>query len=244
MNVCLTAEEVCRDGGFASFMPSSCQDFTGLWLLGMAEIAQLQEKLSFSSISHMEIDEKTLKRYLKAFQTVDAAYEKILATNDWRREFDVASITREAPGVRRVIDTKVAVIISQYDRNGRPVMYIAVRNHSIQRRNVEDMTQFIVYILEAICNKCAEDGPDNLCLVFDMKNFSMMCMDYVVLKNLFTIMSEHYPERLGVCLILNAPFFFTACWIIIRSWMDENTNGKIKFLKSYDELSHYVDPGS
>lgn len=50
-------------------------EFIGVWPLDMAEITQLQEKLSPNIINHMKIDEKTLKRYLKAFQTVDAAYE-------------------------------------------------------------------------------------------------------------------------------------------------------------------------
>ncbi|XP_042220161.1 CRAL-TRIO domain-containing protein C589.09, mitochondrial-like isoform X4 [Homarus americanus] len=164
----------------------------------MAEVMELRERLLSSgiSITHMKIGEKTMKRYLKAHHTVDAAYEKIMATNSWRGEFGVASITADIPGVKR----------------------------------------------ETATSKCIEDGLDNICLVFDMKDFSMMCMDYTVLKNLFTIMTDHYPERLGVCVILSAPFIFSACWIIIRSWLDENTAGKIKFIKSNDDLRLYIDP--
>ncbi|XP_069186564.1 uncharacterized protein [Procambarus clarkii] len=210
----------------------------------MAQVIQLKEKLSSSAISieHMKIDERTLKRYLKAFHTVDAAYERILATNAWRQDFDVANITRNTPGVKKTFDTKICEILNQRDRQERPLIYVAVRNHSIQKRNVDDMTLFIVYMLETAADKCQEDGPDNVCLLFDMKNFSLMCMDYAVLKTLYTIMTDHYPERLGVCLVLNAPFIFSACWVIIRSWLDDNTAGKIKFIKSDDELSLYIDP--
>ncbi|XP_042220159.1 CRAL-TRIO domain-containing protein C3H8.02-like isoform X2 [Homarus americanus] len=186
----------------------------------MAEVMELRERLLSSgiSITHMKIGEKTMKRYLKAHHTVDAAYEKIMATNSWRGEFGVASITADIPGVKRASESKVSVILNERDKKGRPVVYVAVRNHSIHRRNVDDMIQLIVYTLETATSKCIEDGLDNICLVFDMKDFSMMCMDYTVLKNLFTIMTDHYPERLGVCVILSAPFIFSACWIIIRSW--------------------------
>nr|XP_053634756.1 uncharacterized protein LOC128690214 [Cherax quadricarinatus] len=208
----------------------------------MEEIFTLKEKLSSVSIKYMKIDDRTLKRYLKAFRSVDAAYEGILVTNAWRRDFGVANITRDTPGVKRVMETKVCEILNHRDKNQRPVAYVAVENHNMQRRNVDDMILYIVYMLETASSKCLEDGPDNVCILFDMKNFSMMCMDYTVLKSLYTIMTTHYPERLGVCLVLNAPLIFSACWIIIRSWLDDNTAGKIQFIKSRDDLCFYLDP--
>lgn len=63
---------------------------------------------------------------------------------------------------------------------------------------------------------CFEEVVDNLCIVFDLNNFTLSCMDYQVLKNLIWLLSRHYPERLGVCLITNAPAFFSGCWAVIK----------------------------
>lgn len=54
--------------------------------------------------------------------------------------------------------------------------------------------------------------------MFDLKDFGMNCMDYQMIKNLIWLLSRHYPERLGVCLIINAPTLFSGCWAVIRAW--------------------------
>jgi len=43
-------------------------------------------------------------------------------------------------------------------------------------------------------------------------------MDYQFVKNLIWLLSHYYPERLGVCLIINAPTVFYGCWAVIKPW--------------------------
>lgn len=210
----------------------------------MGELAKLKEKLESSDteLKYMKINEKVLRRYIVAHKTAKDAYEKIVGTNTWRKEYGVANITSETPGVKKYMATRISLLIEEWDKENRPIVYVAVRNHTFRNRDVDDMTQYIVYMLETACNKCKEDEIDNLCLLFDLKGFTLSCMDYTMVKVLFDIMTDHYPERLGVCLVLNAPFIFSACWAIIRAWLDENTASKIKFIKGEEELSAYVDP--
>jgi hypothetical protein len=73
-------------------------------------------------------------------------------------------------------------------------------------------------IQEEACKKCFEEVVDNLCIVFDLKEFGLSCMDYQMIKNLIWLLSRHYPERLGVCLVLNAPALFSGCWTVIKGW--------------------------
>lgn len=54
--------------------------------------------------------------------------------------------------------------------------------------------------------------------MFDLKDFGMNCMDYQMIKNLIWLLSRHYPERLGVCLVINAPTLFSGCWAVIKGW--------------------------
>lgn len=78
----------------------------------------------------------------------------------------------------------------------------------------------MMFFKEDACKKCFEEVVDNLCIVFDLKDFGMSCMDYQMIKNLIWLLSRHYPERLGVCLIINAPALFSGCWAVIKGWYD------------------------
>ncbi|XP_066980427.1 uncharacterized protein [Macrobrachium rosenbergii] len=210
----------------------------------MGDVEKLKEfiKSSKTDFKNLQVDEKLLRRYLVAHHTVDAAYERMVATDAWRKEANVAEVTSETPGVKSSIALRVSKLLEERDNRRRPIVYVAVRNHSFRNRDVDAMTEYIIYMLEESCRKCLDDGPDNICILFDMKGFSLACMDYPVVRVLFNIMTDHYPERLGVALILNAPYIFSACWAIIRGWMDENTASKIKFIKGDEQLSSYVDP--
>lgn len=84
--------------------------------------------------------------------------------------------------------------------------------------NITHKLFFKLYFQEEASKKCFEEVVDNLCIVFDLNHFTLSCMDYQVLKNMIWLLSRHYPERLGVCLIINAPTFFSGCWAVIKGW--------------------------
>lgn len=51
------------------------------------------------------------------------------------------------------------------------------------------------------------------------KGFSFYNMDYGFVKQLIWLLTRRFPERLGRCLLLNAPLIFSGCWSIIRLWL-------------------------
>lgn len=59
----------------------------------------------------------------------------------------MSSITASSPGVRRMSTTNLAQVLDARDRKGRPVAVVAVRNHSLIGRNMDDMTQYMLYTL-------------------------------------------------------------------------------------------------
>ncbi|XP_045459342.1 CRAL-TRIO domain-containing protein C3H8.02 [Melitaea cinxia] len=182
----------------------------------------------------------SLKRYLRAFKTVDNAFQAILKTNKWRVEYGVANLHENKELIEKYANK--ARVLRHRDIIGRPIVYIPAKNHSSNDRNIDDLTKFIVYCLEDASKKCFEEVVDNLCIVFDLNNFTLSCMDYQVLKNLIWLLSRHYPERLGICLIINAPTFFSGCWAVIKGWLDENTAGKVIFVNSEMDLCQYLIP--
>ena len=65
-------------------------------------------------------------------------------------------------------------------------------------------------------------------------------MDYEALKMLVDILQYNYPEILSCALIMNSPIIFTACWQIIKLWIDPVTAAKCIFLKP-SQLHEYID---
>ncbi|CAH2257293.1 CRAL-TRIO domain-containing protein C3H8.02 [Pararge aegeria] len=182
----------------------------------------------------------SLKRYLRAFKTVDSAFQAILKTNKWRVDYGVNELHDNKELIEKYKDK--ARVLRHRDIAGRPIVYIPAKNHSSSDRNIDELTKFIVYCLEDASKRCFEEVVDNLCIVFDLNNFTLSCMDYQVLKNLIWLLSRHYPERLGICLIINAPAFFSGCWAVIKGWLDENTARKVTFVNSEMELCQYLIP--
>ncbi|XP_066260698.1 uncharacterized protein [Euwallacea similis] len=184
----------------------------------------------------------SLKRYLKAFGTADSAFQQILKTNKWKKDYGVAELTVDHPVVKKNLEANKARVLKHRDMQGRPVIYIPAKNHNVSDRDIDELTKFIVYCLEDACKRCFEEVIDNLCIVFDLKDFSLNCMDYQFIKNLIWLLSRHYPERLGVCLIINAPTIFSGCWPIIKGWLNEKTAQKVTFVTSEIELCSYLIP--
>lgn len=183
-----------------------------------------------------------LKRYLRAFGTVDKAFQAILKTNKWRREYEVSQLNVDHPIIKKHLDENKIKVLRHRDMQGRPVLYIPAKDHNARERDIDELTKFFVYCLEEACKKCYEEVIDNLCIVFDLKDFGLSSMDYELVKNLIWLLSRHYPERLGVCLIINAPTLFSGCWAVIKGWLDEKTASKVTFVSSESELCTYLIP--
>lgn len=184
----------------------------------------------------------SLKRYLRAFGSADSAFQAILKTNKWRKDYGVAELNPEHPAVKKNLEANKARVLKHRDMQGRPVVYIPAKNHNVSERDIDELTKFIVYCLEDACKRCFEEVIDNLCIVFDLKDFGLNCMDYQLIKNLIWLLSRHYPERLGVCLIINSSTIFSGCWAVIKGWLDEKTAGKVTFVSSEADLCNYLIP--
>ncbi|CAN8006470.1 unnamed protein product [Ixodes hexagonus] len=89
----------------------------------------------------------SIKRFLRAFQTVDNTFQAILKCNKWRVEYGVKSISKDDPDIKRNIECKKAMVLPNRDFYGRPVIYIPACKHNVQEREIDELTRFIVYIL-------------------------------------------------------------------------------------------------
>ncbi|TMW51057.1 hypothetical protein DOY81_003873 [Sarcophaga bullata] len=184
-------------------------------------------------------NEYSLKRYLRAFKTTDDAFQAILKTNRWREQYGVEGL-ENLPELQK--HSTKARVLRHRDCIGRPVIYIPAKNHNSSDRDIDELTRFIVKCLEEACKKCFEEVTDNLCIVFDLAEFNTSCLDMQLVKNMIWLLSKHYPERLGVCLIINSPGLFSTVWPLIRQLIDDNTAKKVVFVNDETDLCKYLIP--
>ncbi len=119
------------------------------------------------------------------------------------------------------------------------------------RDDLIGFTKFVAYLIETATKRCrthltelSSEGSiesDNLCVIADLQGLSTSNIDYQGMKSTFWLLNVHYPERLGICLLLNCPLIFKACWYLIKSWLPPRTRDKVKFVNGHDDLREYVN---
>ena len=123
-----------------------------------------------------------------------------------------------------------AYVYSGLDSNGRPVIDVYAAKHDKNDRDIEEFKAFVIHTFES----CTADAlpDDRLCFRFHMEGFSVFKnMDYECVKVLVGILQNYYPETLHRAVIIEAPFVFSACWTIIKPWLDPVTVSKVAFIR-------------
>ena len=103
---------------------------------------------------------------------------------------------------------------------------------------MEEVRNFIIYTIETAL-KSAKPDEEKITICFDLSNLALVNMDYEAVKMLINMLAFNYPEILYNALVVNAPFFFWACWAVIKPWIDPVTAAKVLFLKK-SALSQYI----
>lgn len=73
--------------------------------------------------------------------------QAVLKTNKWRIEYNIAELNPDHPDVKKHYEGNKARVLRHRDLIGRPVVYIPAKNHSVNDRNIDELTKFIVYCL-------------------------------------------------------------------------------------------------
>lgn len=70
-------------------------------------------------------------------------------------------------------------------------------------------------------------------LVDYLANFQYCLGDaYTFIKGMASTDSDHYPERLGMLVVINAPSMLSVAWKIVKGFLDDVTKAKIKIFSS------------
>ncbi|ORX60204.1 hypothetical protein BCR36DRAFT_579647 [Piromyces finnis] len=180
-------------------------------------------------------------RFLRARKwNVNRAIKMTTACLQWRIEWNVRALLEIGEqGIDEEVFKSGKAFIFGKDKENRPLSYVRVRNHNKNTVPLFESEKFTMFLLET--GRLSIKPPVEMCsIVFDLTDFSMNNMDYPYVKFVLHCLQNYYPECLGVCLIVNAPWIFMGCWKIIKPLLDPVVSAKVRFIKS-EEMKEYIN---
>lgn len=188
------------------------------------------------------LDRDTVARYLTAAQWKEFHHgqntsDHIITSVHWRENYHAAFIKPE-----EVMKQAKAKDIGDTD-GFKNTGYLYVSGHDLHKRPLiiyrpafQDNTdpdvaiRLLVYTLERAVVAARENGVDSYSLVMDCSGFSRNNLPNIsTIKAAFSLLTKHYPTRVGFILILRAGSAFQFLWRIVQSMVSPSTRKKIRF---------------
>ncbi|KAL5525775.1 hypothetical protein ACEPAG_7112 [Sanghuangporus baumii] len=184
-----------------------------------------EEKGELMDEEKMWLSKDCILRYLRASKwNVATAKHRIEDTLKWRREYGFYNETLSPENVEAEAVTGKEVLFG-FDVQGRPAFYMIP-----SRQNTEEsprQLQYAVWMMER-CIDLMGPGVETLDLLINFadkgKNPS-----FSTARTMLHYIQAHYPERLGLALIINVPMLVNAFFKLIMPFVDPVTRHKVKF---------------
>ncbi|CAG8467105.1 8688_t:CDS:2 [Gigaspora margarita] len=172
------------------------------------------------------VTDACLKRYLRASKWyLSEAKARIKYTLEWRREYKPADIEPERVEPE-VVTGKMH--INGFDKHGRPIIYLrpGLENTKAGPRQV----LAVVFMFESAIKLMPKD-VENVVIIVDFHECSARKSPGLgIAREFMHVLGSHYPERLAMSLVVNAPWYFWGFFKLIAPFIDPVTKNKIKFV--------------
>ncbi|XP_064640917.1 uncharacterized protein LOC135495857 isoform X2 [Lineus longissimus] len=177
--------------------------------------------------------DETLVRFLKSRDWKLPEAEKLLrATVDWRRESKPLTMDcrwcHEKPGFHTMRQVG-------FDELGRPVMYASFTQASTRKNSVEDSIAHVTYLIEN-AKRTMREGIHTWVWVIDCTGISLPVCNPRLGYGVTQVMSNFYPERLGLVICINHSSMFQGVWKAIKVFLHPNTVSKMKLIRSKKKI--------
>ena len=198
-------------------------------------------------ITSFEIyDDLYLLRFLRA-RKFDLDKTMLMFKNflEWREKEHVDDI-RENFDFNEMFEVKKVYPHSYHktDKSGRPI-YIEILskvdlNGLFKVTTEERMKKYYIREYERLmkrrfpaCSAAVKKPIEQSLTILDISGIGVSALvgktkAFVQLAS--NIGQDYYPEMLGTMMLLNTGFFFSACWAIVKNFVDEKTRKKINML--------------
>lgn len=210
--------------------------------------------------THLDLSDENEHEYLKLLRflrarkfNVDAAFILLYDDIDWRTYkvgLDLKYETAES-----VLNCDVKKVMKYYpafiqgmDKQCRPVAYRSFGNFKIWKlleiTTFDNLLRFHAWESEQALWMNAKQtrqtgyNIETFVVVVDAAGWSLNLAThdgYSFIRGMSAVDSDHYPERLGCCLVINAPVMLSIAWRIVEPFLDSVTKSKIQIMSSPSE---------
>jgi len=176
-----------------------------------------------------------MTRYLAARKdNVAAAVKMLRKTLEWRQSYRPQDITFQE--IKALAATGRLEVLEHRDLEGRPVLCYRLSRKNVGGIDPEVHLRFMLFNLEAASRLADSNGVGKMTWLMDMDNFDQsQSVPFMTTKKITSILQNHYPERLGIILIMRANRMFQAVYYVVKGFLDPVTRAKLHFLNDVDD---------
>ncbi|KAG6438180.1 hypothetical protein SASPL_103117 [Salvia splendens] len=177
-----------------------------------------------------------IARYLRARNwNTKKAIKMLKASLKWRLEYMPEEIRWDDVAVEA--ETGKIYRSSYKDKHGRPVL--VMRPRCKNTNSIKGQIKYLVYCMENAILNLGEEQEQMVWLI-DFHGFSLSNVSLKVTKDTAHVLQNHYPERLGVAILCDAPKIFEPFWKMAKPFLEPKTANKVKFVYSDDPNTNKV----
>eukprot|EP00928_Gymnodinium_smaydae_P012178 TRINITY_DN14429_c0_g1_i3.p1 TRINITY_DN14429_c0_g1~~TRINITY_DN14429_c0_g1_i3.p1 ORF type:complete len:214 (-),score=22.77 TRINITY_DN14429_c0_g1_i3:104-745(-) len=143
-----------------------------------------------------------------------------------------------------------------FDKQGRPIVAKHMGRkcrigEMLKHYPLDSLVNYHIWQQEACCKLLAAESRrlgaciEQWAFIIDAKGWHLglatpSAMQF--LRRIAAVDSDHYPERLGFCIVVNAPSALAYVWRIIRGWLTERQRSKICFCATREHAAEALLP--
>lgn len=194
------------------------------------------------------LTEFNVLRFLRAEKfDSDSAEQRLKAHAKWRADHFPDGFIKEELIQSELADPK-QVFLQGLDNKGRPAIFVIGGRRDKATRNYDVVRKFVCYCMDtsayAMRGVDSED-PGKLVAIVDMRELTMAKLDATLRKLVFTMLQEHFPERLGCVYLYEPPMVIQGVWWVVSPFVDAVTKSKFRFVhgkRAHEEFRSIMDP--
>ncbi|KAJ2076849.1 hypothetical protein GGI16_008270 [Coemansia sp. S142-1] len=211
-------------------------------LFGQPALTRSFSAAFWQAATQMRDPDAWVLRFLRARKwDVDQALDMIRKTLAWRvgQAIDEVAYFGESKLHHHTMDTGLAFACTT-DRLGCPVYVVRVRANVAHNRSILAIKRFLCWQLET-SQLLAADSDGRVTILFDLSDVTRENIDLGLVRMLITLLSNYFPETLGIMILYVNSWFFWGLWTVIAPFIDPVVKSKIVMVRATREITPYID---
>ena len=225
-------------------------------------ILQVKSKLKAANISlkvPREYDNLYILRFLRAKDfDINGTFSLLQQHILWQRKMDYDNLIQET--CRNILQCRAELFFDIFpwyfsgtDKQDRPILWGNCGKFELWRltqlTSLESIVRLFIWgcaqIERRLSEQCQLTGYniENVVVILNVAdwNLGLATKDaFSFVHDLVEIGSLHYPERLGIMLVVNAPPSFTLAWKAVMGFLSPSTQEKVKIIPCESNSFHYL----